>query len=356
MSGRPFGGEPSAADRARYADAVVAPYWLDALPARALAPALEGATETDLCIVGGGFTGLWAALHAKRDDPAREVVLLEAETVAFGASGRNGGFLEASLTHGLANGEARFADELPVLERLARENHAGLVADLAAHGIDCAYEGNGTLAVALEPHELAWLEEAAVLARAFGYEAELLDAAAVRAQVDSPTYLGALWTRSGSALVDPARLARGLVDAAVRAGVRVYERTPATGMSELRSHAVEVHTPAGRVRARRVLLATSAYPPLLKRIGAYVAPVYDYVLVTEPLRQRQRAALNWGNRQGVSDLGNQFHYYRLTPDDRILFGGYDAVYRRGGPVGADHDDHDPTFGGSHTTSRRPSRN
>jgi hypothetical protein len=120
-----FWPEPTAADRGAYADAVVRPYWLDRLPARTPNAPLAGRVDADLCIVGGGFTGLWAALHAKADDPARDVVVLEADTVGFGASGRNGGFLMGSLTHGIANGLARFGDEMAALERLGRENLAG---------------------------------------------------------------------------------------------------------------------------------------------------------------------------------------------------------------------------------------
>ena len=117
---------PTADHRNAYADADVRPFWLDGLPPGPEAPPPAGVVETDLCIVGGGFTGLWAALHAKADDPAREVVLLEADTCGYGASGRNGGFLQSSLTHGLANGMARFPDEMTVLERLGEENYAGL--------------------------------------------------------------------------------------------------------------------------------------------------------------------------------------------------------------------------------------
>jgi glycine/D-amino acid oxidase-like deaminating enzyme len=106
---------------------------------------------------------------------------------------------------------------------------------------------------------------------------------------------------------------------------------------------VSVVTDGGVVNARRVLLATSAYPPLVRAIGRYVAPVYDYALVTEPLDPRMREAIGWTGRQGISDLGNRFHYYRLTADWRILWGGYDAVYRYGGPVGPELDDHEPTF-------------
>ncbi|HET6832125.1 MAG TPA: FAD-binding oxidoreductase, partial [Solirubrobacterales bacterium] len=120
---------------------------------------------------------------------------------------------------------------------------------------------------------------------------------------------------------------------------------PATSLKDAgRGGAVEVLTASGRVRARRVLLATSAFPPLLRAMRRYVVPVYDYVLVSEPLSAEQRASLGWARRQGVGDSANRFHYYRLTRDDRLLWGGYDAVYRYGGPVGPRHDVDDAVFG------------
>jgi glycine/D-amino acid oxidase-like deaminating enzyme len=333
---------PTAAHRAAYADATARSFWLDDLPARDDDPPLAGAASADLCIVGGGFTGLWAALHAKADDPSRDVVLLESDHVGAGASGRNGGFLVASLTHGIANGMARFAAEMPALERLAMENFDGIKRDLAHHHIDAQLEETGLLMALPEPHELEGAQKEAELARGFGHEVELLDAPAMRAEVGSPTYLGGLWDRTGSAVVHPGRLAAGLRDAALAAGVRIHERTPALGMDRSGA-AMDVRTPGGTVRARKVLLGTSAYPPLLARVRQFIVPVYDYVLVTEPLTAEQKAAIGWERRQSMEDAGNQFHYYRLTADDRILWGGYDAVYRRGGPVGPQYDEHDPTF-------------
>ena len=302
-----------------------------------------GSTEADLCIVGGGFTGLWAALHAKAEDPARDVVVLESETVGFGASGRNGGFALGSLTHGIENGLARFADELPVLERLAHDNFAGLLADLDRHGIDCDLELTGDLVVALEPHEVEWLAEAGELLGRFGHDYELFDEAAIRAEVASPTYLGGLWDRTDAAVLDPGKLAVGLADAARALGVRIHERTPALGLDDA-GERVRVATPHGAVEAGRVLLATSAYPPLLRSIRRYVAPIYDYALVTEPLTAAQREAIGWRRRQGLGDCANRFHYYRLTADDRVLWGGYEAVYRYGGPVAPEHDDDEAMFG------------
>ena len=164
----------------------------------------------------------------------------------------------------------------------------------------------------------------------------------MRAEIASPTYLGALWDKTDAGVLDPGKLAVGLADAARAAGVRLHEHTRATGLRD-KGTRVGVTTPQGVVLARRVLLATSAYPPLLRSIRRYVAPIYDYALVTEPLSAEQRAAVGWRRRQGVGDGANQFHYYRLTADERILWGGYDAVYRYGGPVGPHLDDDEPTF-------------
>jgi glycine/D-amino acid oxidase-like deaminating enzyme len=334
---------PTAEQRAAYADAQPRSFWLDDLPERAGDAPLRVSATADLCIVGGGFTGLWAALHAKADDPARDVVLLEADRVGAGASGRNGGFVIASLTHGLANGLARFPQELAALERLSLESFDGLKADLGRHGIDAQLEETGELLALLEPHEVQGAAEDAELARAFGHDVTVLDEAAIRAEVDSPTYRGGVWDRTGAGVLHPGRLVAGMREAALAAGVRIHEHTPALGMEPAGRDAVDVRAPGGTIRARRVLLATSAYPPLLARLRHFVVPVYDYVLVTEPLSAAQKAAIGWANRQGIGDGGNQFHYYRLTADDRILWGGYDAVYRRGGPVGPQHDEHEPTF-------------
>jgi glycine/D-amino acid oxidase-like deaminating enzyme len=338
----------TADDRAAYADAEVRPYWLAALPAREPCPPLRGETEADLCVIGGGFTGLWAALHAKADDPGREVVLLEAETIGFGASGRNGGFALNSLTHGLENGIARFSDEIGLLERLGRENLAGMLADLERHGIDCDLELTGELTPSVAAYQDDWAAETAELYGRFDYEVEVFpDAATMRAEVDSPIYRSGAWVKGGGGVLDPAKLAIGLYEAARRAGVRVYEKSRVRALEEdvaTGNGAVVVRTDAGAVRARRVVVGTSAYPSPVRAIRRYVAPVYDYALMTEPLSPDQLRSIGWRRRQGIGDGGNQFHYYRLSADNRMLWGGFDAVYRRGGPVAPALDDHDATFG------------
>lgn len=306
------------------------PFWLDG-PAPDAGPALARSTSADLTVVGAGYTGLWAALLAKEADPGRDVLLLEARTAGWAASGRNGGFCSASLTHGLRNGLDRFPGEMATLERLGRENLDGIEKAVADHGIDCSWERTGELTVATAPWQVADLQELPELARSVGGELGWLGAAEVRARVDSPTYLGGVLDRDGVAMLHPARLARGLRETCLRLGVRVHENTPVGSMCR-RDPGVELRTPYAQVRTGRVLLATNAFPSLLRRLRSYVVPVWDYALVTEPLSEQQRAAVGWADRHGMADAGNLFHYYRLTDDGRILWGGYDAVHHFGGRI------------------------
>jgi glycine/D-amino acid oxidase-like deaminating enzyme len=324
------------------ADADPRPFWLCSDEPVPTGPPASGLVEADLLVIGAGFTGLWAALLAKEDDPARSVVLVEGGHVGIGASGRNGGFLSSSLTHGLGNALARWPDEVGTLERLGMANFAAIAAALEQHAIDAAFEVPGYLRVATEPYQVPWLEEEAEAGRRFGADVSALTADEVRAEVASPTYLGAVWQRSGRALVHPGRLARGLRGACERLGVRVYEQTPVTSLRSRRA-GIRAEIPGGAILARRAVLATSAFPPLVRTIRRRIVPVYDYALVTAPLTTGQRAAVGWERRQGMADLGNRFHYYRLTPDDRILFGGFDAIYHYASRLSPSYERRPETF-------------
>lgn len=312
------------------ADAAPKSFWLDQPDAPETLPALAGQVEADLAIVGGGFTGLWTALLARQRDPSLDVVLLEARTVGWAASGRNGGFCSASLTHGLGNGLERFPSEMPALERLGEQNLREIGETISEYGIDCDFRLTGELAIATAPWQLDGLEEEARAARALGHDVESLDASGMRAELNTPLAAGGLKYTTGNAMVEPGRLAWGLRRACLAAGVRVYEGTAVGSISPSRAAGLELRTAYGGVRAGQVVLGTGAFSPLLRRIGAYVVPVWDYVLMTEPLSAAQLASLGWKDRRGAADLGNQFHYFRLTRDNRILWGGYDAVYYNGG--------------------------
>jgi glycine/D-amino acid oxidase-like deaminating enzyme len=324
------------------AGALPQPYWTSQPGAPAPAPALTGQLTADLAVVGGGFSGLWTALLARERDPSADVILIEAGTTGWAASGRNGGFCSASLTHGIGNGLARFPGEMPLLEKLGAQNLAEIGETIAARGIDCGFSPVGELTIATQPWQLDDLHGETGAARRLGHDVTELDAAGVRRELDSPTFLGGAWYRDTCAMVDPARLARGLRQACLDAGVRLFEHTR-VGAIAGDGAALALTTPYGRVRARQAALATGAYKPLLRRIGNFFVPVYDYVLVTEPLSAAQLASLGWRNRQGAADAGNQFHYFRLTDDNRVLWGGYDAVYFNGGRVSPAHDQRPETF-------------
>jgi glycine/D-amino acid oxidase-like deaminating enzyme len=323
-------------------DAAPTVFWLDDPAAPQPAAPLGGDTECDLAIVGAGFTGLWSALLAKQRSPSLDVVILEARRTAAAASGRNGGFCDASLTHGFSNGLSRFASELDTLDRMGRENLDAIEATIDAHHIDCAFERTGMLDVATAPWQYDELVELAGVMREHGQTVDVLDAAAVREEVTSPTYHGGMWVRGSTAIVNPARLAWGLRRACVEAGVRIHDGTPVRALHGAADR-VRLETLHGTVTAKQVALATNADRPLLARLRPFILPVYDYVLVTEPLTAAQLDSIGWKHRQGIGDSGNQFHYYRLTSDSRILWGGYDAIYHYGNRVAKQLEQRAATF-------------
>jgi len=306
-------------------------FWLEDAARPPALPRLAADCTADLVVVGGGFCGLWTALRAVERDPGRQVVLLEAGHCGDQASGRNGGFAAASLTHGFGNGQARWPEELARLDELGAANLRDIGETVSRHGIDCDWQRVGELTVATRPHEVDELTElSAALGRA-GHRAVLLDRDGVRKELDSPSYLAGLLEPDATALVEPAHLAWGLREACLAAGVRIHEGTRVEGLDR-EGPVVAVRAGGHVVRAPHVALATNAFPSLLRRLRLMTVPVYDYVLMTEPLSAAQKAEIGWERRQGVGDASNCFHYYRLSRDDRILWGGYDAVYHYGSRI------------------------
>ena len=318
-------------------------YWLDEDPLEPLPhPTLIGDVTTDLCIVGAGYTGLWTALLAKEQNPEREVILLEQRETGAGASGRNGGFCSYSLTHGFMNGYNRFKDEMAIIERMGRENLDGIEATIKKYGIECDFEWNGELRIAIETWQMESMIKEAGLRNSFGDNVELMDQNQIQALVKSPLYKGALWDPDGTALVDPARLVWGLERVCIKLGVKIFENTHVDSLERTNS-AMIVHTPYGSVYAQKVALATNVFKSLVRRAHKYVVPVYDFQLVTEPLTREQLDSIGWKGREGLSDAGNQFHYYRLTKDNEILWGGYDAIYNFRGKVRQEYESDAQTY-------------
>ena len=316
------------------ADADTFPYWLDDVDEPDSNPTAVHNEDCDLCVVGGGFTGLWTAIIAKQRDSKRDVVLIDAHEIGSGASSRNGGFMDYSLTHGIANAQERFPEEVEILEQLGRENIVEIEKVIREYNIDCDFERNGAIEVASTWHPENYtdeLKEDYSILRDLGHDVVWLDREAMNAEVHSPVFTGGLWAKDTSALVDPARLAWGLKRVAQTLGVRIYEDTRANEISENKS-GIEIKTALAKIQAQNVALATNTFKPLLRKMNKYIAPVYDYCLVTEPLTAQQLESIGWRNRQGLADCSNQFHYFRLTADNRILWGGYDAIYYFGGQM------------------------
>lgn len=323
--GMPYSNVPTEVALKSINDVSHTPFWLDDPSRPQPQPALTKEVSTQLLIIGGGFTGLWTALLAKEENPGRDVTLLEAGEIASGASGRNGGFVDESITHGLQNGLRRWPREFATLLKLGAENLDAIEDTIERLGIECDYRRVGDVLMASAPYQVAELRAEVETIQQFGIEFEFYERDRVREIVKSPFFMAALNCPRASALVNPAHLAWGLRKACLKLGVQIFEHTSATELEEHGNY-VTATTPYGSVRAERVALATNAFPPLLQRLSYYVVPVYDYVLMSEPLTPTQRESIGWHGRQGISDASRQFHYSRTTADGRILWGGYDAVY------------------------------
>lgn len=306
-------------------------YWLATRADRAARPALAGEQRARVAVVGAGFTGLWAAHHLLSLDPSLDVAVVEQEVAGFGASGRNAGIVSACLDHTHALAVTHFGRaEAARLAAVGRANYQAL----AAFAADCGFVGAGQLHVALSDEHVEDGAHAVAVARELGLEGfRTLDAAETRRRLDSPLYRGAYHAPDAGTL-DPVRLVEKLRRDVEARGARVFERSPVT-----RIQGATVETAAGRLTADRVVLATDAwshhlFPALLHR---YI-PLYDYILVSEPLTGAQRAAIGWAGREGVTDGRAFFNYYRLTGDDRILWGTSEAAYLAPNRVdpGCDH--------------------
>jgi glycine/D-amino acid oxidase-like deaminating enzyme len=294
---------------------------------------LRGPLDTDVAVVGGGLTGLWTALSLKELDPARDVTVVEQGTVACGASGRNAGMLAETLdqTHGLAIRHFGRAEAVR-LAALGAENVRALTAFVRERRIECGWEPTGRLVVALTPAHLAQARQDLEVAQGLGLGTHrLLGREEAQAQVHSPRYLGALEV-SGGGILDPARLTDGLRREAQRLGVRVLERTRVAAL-EPDGAGVRLRAGGALLRARRAVLATSASTHhLLPQVRHRFVPLYDYILVSEPLTPAGWEAIGWRGRQGITDGRAFFNYYRPTPDGRVLFGTSEAAYHRGNRV------------------------
>lgn len=286
--------------------------------------ALHGEEKADVAVVGGGFAGLSAAYHLSVENPALRIVLVEAQTVGSGASGRNTGILRpgvggsfSALCRRLGEVEARrmYQATVRAVDRVIEM----IRNDRLACDFEEAHHVKGALTVR-QAHKLQ--AEAELLTR-HGFAAEYYDGEAMASMVPVPYRAGLCCPQGGQ--LNPARLARELKRVILERGVRVYEHTPVRSVTTGRTVRLEVS--GGRVTARQVVLATDVYATKLGLLRGQIIPIQTHVSLTEPLSSEQLGRLTWDRRRSFSDKRHIFNYYRLTHDNRIMFGGGRPCYR-----------------------------
>ena len=309
-------------------------FWWQARGIPPLRPPLPGRTDADVCIVGAGFTGLWTAYYLKRADPGLRVVVLEQTFAGFGASGRNGGWVTATLP----GSRSRYASQHPSgapgvreLERRLRET-VDEVARVCQHeGIDAGLVKGGTLTVATTAAQDARLRRRLGPDRSWGDEPRIvryLDKTELATRVQVTGAVGALYYPD-CARVQPADLVAGLAEVVTRSGVPVYEATPVTSIS-----AGLARTPAGDVRAPYVLRCTEGFTAGLPGQHRTLLPLNSSMIVTGPLSEDAWKTIGWDGCETLCDEAHAYIYAQRTADGRIALGGRGIPYRFGS--GLDH--------------------
>jgi putative aminophosphonate oxidoreductase len=301
-------------------------------------PALSGEASAEVCIVGGGFTGLWTALRIKELDPGRDVMIVEADVCGSGASGRNGGFAMSSWHHFLALERACGTEEALRLGRISAEAVRDIGAFCAANGIDAQFRRAGWFWAASNAAQWGrWERTVAAIERHGEHPFERPSPDEVLARTGSRSHVGAVF-EPGGATVQPAMLALGLRRVALERGVRIHERSAMLGLE--RAPALGVRTSRGMVRAGRVVIAMNAWSSALRELRRSIVTVASDVVVTAPVPERLSAL---GLREGlsISDSRLMVHYYRPTADGRLAFGKGGGRLAYGARVGERYDGASP---------------
>ncbi|MDR9440922.1 MAG: FAD-binding oxidoreductase, partial [Halomonas sp.] len=286
----------------------------NAAPERA---ALEGEVSCDVCVVGAGFTGISSALHLA--EQGLSVVVLEAARVGFGASGRNGGQIVNSYSRDMDVIEAKYGEQTArVLGDMAFEGNRIIRERVERYAIDCDLK-DGNLFAACNARQMQGLREHKALWERYGYrELELLEGQAVTREVNSQRYTGALVDHGGGHL-HPLNLVLGQAAAVESLGGRIFEASPVTGVEH--GNPVRLRTPRGVVKARRAVMAGNAYlKGVLPEIEGRSMPCGTQIITTEPIGEARARELI-PNGLAVEDCNYLLDYYRLTADNRLLYGG-----------------------------------
>jgi glycine/D-amino acid oxidase-like deaminating enzyme len=308
-------------------------YWYRQTGLPALRDPLPGDIDADVCIVGGGLTGLWTAYYLKQARPELDVVVLEREFCGYGASGRNGGWLSSEIatparTYLGAHGEAG----VQALHTAMRASVEEVLSVLSREGIDADVARSGILHVARSRPQLQRLRALAAEERRWGAEVVELDADGTAARIAVRGALGGLHV-DGAARVQPARLVRGVAEAVGRLGVRLFEGTTVTSV-----RAGAAVTDRGTVRAPWVLRCLEGFTAGLPGERRTWLPMNSAMVVTAPLPQAVRARIGWDGAELLGDMAHAYVYAQRTPDGRIAFGGRGIPYR----FASRHDEHGRT--------------
>jgi glycine/D-amino acid oxidase-like deaminating enzyme len=313
-------------------------FWWDSLPDELAGPArapLSGSTTADVVIVGAGYTGLWTAYYLAKSDPSLRVVVLEAETAGFGASGRNGGWASALFPTALSKVAASSSREAAVSLMEAMFDTVDEVGRVAeAEGIDCHFRKGGTVALIRTPVQLERARAEIEDHRSWGFGPEhfsLLSAEEAHARLGATDVLGATYSPH-CASIHPARLVRGLALAVERHGVAIHEGTRVTAIEP-----GVVRTERGEVRAPRIVRATEAWTSQLPGYEREIAPVYSLVLATEPLPHEVWKEIGLREGETFNDHRHLIIYGQRTSDDRFVFGGRGAPYHLGSRIKPEFD-------------------
>jgi glycine/D-amino acid oxidase-like deaminating enzyme len=298
--------------------------WMEGVTERA--PALSGDAEVDVAVVGGGYTGLSTAIALREE--SLSVAVLEGEFAGYGASGRNAGHLTPTIgkdlpTLSLMFGRSRAGELVGLVE--AAIGHVERT--LEKHAIDCAYEPVGNVIAAVHPKQFGMIDRAARSGERFGADGEMLEPGEMRRRGLPRGFLRGYLERRGG-ILHPGRYVRGLRRAALAAGASLYEGTPVTRIED--GEPAILHTPAGRVRARRVALGTNAFTADLGLLRSAVLRIYVSLFRTAPLTPAQRDAVGWQGREGIYTAHEMLESYRLTDDGRIVGGAKVVRYGYGG--------------------------
>lgn len=281
-------------------------------------PSLSADIETDIAIVGAGYTGLWTAYYLKRANPGLDITLLEAEIAGFGASGRNGGWCSGYLSgidHWLDDPARR--DSAIRLQKLVFKavKDVGEVAE--SESIDCHFDRSGALEVAVIPAQLRRLQDELEHLRSLGFgedDYRWLGPGEVREALRIDKALAAIHM-SHCAAIHPSRLARGLADTLAGQGVRIYEKSPVASVNGR-----TLATPGGKVRAGAVIVATEGYSGSISGRDRLLIPVHSMMVATEPLSKAQLREIAFDRRYCFGNIDRLVTYGQLTQDHRIAFG------------------------------------